>query len=78
MEPDDELSAASEKVSAFLKELYEEEGNLAAVSTAASFKIKRPRITENSIPTKTDIDMGGFGSCIICLKPLSMLSLIHI
>ena len=71
-------------VSAFLEELDEEEGNLAAATTAASlaagFKIQRPEITENSIPTKSDLRMGGFRSCVICLKPnLSMYALnIHV
>ena len=81
---DPQQSAAFKKVSAFLKELDEEEGDptgvTPAVSLAASFKIKRPEITENSIPTIADLRKGGFGSCIICLKPnISMYALnIHV
>ena len=80
-------SGASEIVSGFFEELDEEEGNPAgatpAVSLAAGFKIKRPQITKDSIPTKADLRRGGAArdkSCVICLKPnLSMYALnIHV
>ena len=44
-------------------------GIISAPTFAAACKIKRPDITEHSIPTKFDVQRGGFRSCIICMKP---------
>ena len=78
-------SVAAEAVSRFLEIIDgEEEAEGPAVSSlAAGFKIKRPQITKDCLPTPADIHRYGTSkdkSCVICLKPnLSMRTLdIHI
>ena len=72
-EMEENQSSVSKEISAFLDELEGEGYGAALTTTTASFtavcKIKRPEITKYTIPTKYDIERGGYRSCVICLKP---------
>ena len=67
-------SQSTAAVAAFFEDLDGEENSAGDVTSAATFaaicKIKRPEITEDSLPTMAQVQRGGYTECIICLKPL--------
>ena len=45
------------------------DGVVSMATFSATCKFKRPELTEDKIPTMNDIKRGGYGTCVICLRP---------